>query len=172
MDREVAQRLRPFDDAINRLDGIPGMGRRTAEEVLAEIGTDMSRFPTQAHLASWARLCPGNNVSAGKRKSGRTGHGNPWLRAALVEAAWGAARTRNTYLSALYRRLAARRGGKRAVVAVAHSILVIVYFLLRDGASYQDLGTNYFDERDRDGSVRRAVGRIERLGFKVTLEVA
>lgn len=172
MDREVAERLRPFDDAINRLDGIPGMGRRIAEEVLAEIGTDMSRFPTQAHLSSWARLCPGNNVSAGKRKSGRTGHGNPWLRAALVEAAWGAAHTRNTYLSALYRRLAARRGGKRAVVAVAHSILVIVYFLLRDGASYQDLGTNYFDERDREGSVRRAVGRIERLGFKVTLEVA
>lgn len=172
LNREVAERMHPFDDALDRLDDIPGIGRRAAEEVLAEIGPDMSHFPTKAHIASWARLCPGNNESAGKRKSGRTGHGNPWLRSTLVEAAWGAAHTRKTYLSALYHRLAARRGGKRAIVAVAHSILITIYVMLRDGSTYDDLGNNYFDERDREGAIRRSVRRIERLGFKVTLDAA
>jgi transposase len=100
MDEEIAERMRPFEEALERVDGIPGMGRRTAEDVLAEIGVDVSRFPTAAHLASWAKLCPGNNESAGKRKTGKTGHGNPWLRDTLVEAAWGAKRTRDTYLAA------------------------------------------------------------------------
>jgi len=172
LSHEVAARLGPFDGALQRLDAIPGIGRRVAEEILAETGLDMSRFPTAAHLASWARLCPGNNESAGKRKSGRTGPGNPWLRAALVEAAWAAARTKNTYLSAQYHRLAARRGAKRAIVAVAHSILVIIYNLLQRGTTYQDLGGNYFDERDRQTAVRRAIQRLQRLGYKVTLEAA
>lgn len=172
LDGEVAARMRPFEEALARLDTIPGVGRRTAEQVLAEIGVEMSRFPTAAHLASWARLCPGNDESAGKRKSGHTGGGNPWLRSTLVEAAWGAAHTRQTYLSAHYHRLAARRGGKRAAVAVAHTILVIIYHLLRKGTDYHDLGPNYFDERDRHATIQRCVRRIERLGYKVNLAAA
>lgn len=172
MEGEINVRMIPFESAIQVLDEVHGLGRRTAQEVLAEIGLDMSRFPTAAHLSSWAKLCPGNNMSAGKRKSGRTGHGNPWLRSALVEAAWAASRARNTYLSAQYHRLAARCGAKRAVVAVAHTILVTIYHLLRRGTTYQDLGGNYFDQRDRQAAVRRSVRRIERLGYKVILQPA
>ena len=172
LDEEVSRRMRPCEEALVRMDSIPGVGPRTAEQVLAEIGSDMGRFPTAAHLASWARLCPGNNGSAGKRKSGSTKGGNPWLRSTLVEAAWGAARTRNTYLSSQYHRIAARRGAKRAAVAVAHTILVIIYHLLRDRTCYRDLGSNYFDERDQFATIRRSARRIERLGFKVTLEAA
>ena len=169
---EIAERVRPFEPVLERLDTIPGIGRRAAERILAEIGADVSDFPTAGHLASWAGLCPGNHQSAGKRLSGRTRHGNTWLKAALVEAAWGAVHTRDSYLAALYHRLAARRGAKRAIVAVAHALLVIVYHLLREGTSYRELGGNYFDERDREATTRRSVRRLERLGFKVTLEVA
>jgi transposase len=169
---EIAERLRPVEDALDRLDTIPGVGRRAAERILVEIGAEMGRFPSAGHLASWAGLCPGNHQSAGKRLSGRTRHGNTWLKAALVEAAWGAVHTRDSYLAALYHRLATRRGAKRAIVAVAHAILVIVYHLLRDGTSYRELGGNYFDERDRETTARRSVRRLERLGYKVTLEVA
>lgn len=172
LDQEVAARMGPFEAALQVADGIPGVGLCTAQEVLAEVGTDMSRFPTAEHLASWARVCPGNRESGGKRKSGRTGRSNPWLRSALIEAARAAARSKNSYLAAQYHRLAARRGDKRAVVAVAHSILVILYHLLRRGTTYQDLGSNYFDARDRQAAVRRSVRRIERLGYKVTLEAA
>ena len=169
---EIAERCRPFEEVIERLDTIPGVGRRIAEELVVALGTDLSRFPTAQHLASWARLCPGNNESAGKRRSGATGRGNPWLREMLVEAAWGASHTRNTYLAAQYRRLAARRGAKRAALAVAHTILVIAYHIIRDGTVYEDLGSNYFDERERDRTIRRAVHRLERLGCKVSLEAA
>lgn len=172
LDAEVSSRMRPFEEALLRLDTIPGIGCRGGEQILAEIGLDMGRFPTAAHLASWARVCPGNHESAGKRKSGSTGHGNPWLRATLVEAARAAARSRNTYLSAQYHRLAARRGAKRAALAVAHTILLIIYHLLRSGTTYQELGDNYFDERQRLVTVHRAVSRIERLGYKVALTVA
>ncbi len=172
MDAEVAERMRPIEETLKRVDGIPGMGRRTAEDVLAEIGVDVSRFPSVAHLASWARLCPGNNESAGKRKAGTTGHGNPWLSDTLVEAAWGATRTRGTYLAAQYHRLAARRGAKRAIMAVAHSILVIVYSLLKNGGEYRELGSNYFDERKRMSTIHRAVRRIEGLGYQVELQPA
>jgi transposase len=172
LDQEVEGRLVAETEAIDRLDQIPGMGRRMAQEMLAEIGADMSRFPTEAHLASWARLCPGNNESAGKRWSGATGRGNPWLRSALVEVAWAAIHTRDSYLGAKYRRLASRRGGKRAILAVAHSILKVIYHLLQDRSSYRELGAAYFEQRDRQGIVRRAVRRIEGLGYKVSLEVA
>jgi transposase len=168
----VAERRRPYEAVLDRLDAVPGIGRRVAEHILAEIGTEVERYPTAAHLASWAGLCPGNNESAGKRLSGRTRKGSVWLRAVLVEAAWGAARTRRSYLAAQYRRLAARRGPKRAIVAVAHSLLAIVYHLLRDGTTYEDLGANYFDERDRAGTVRRSIRRLERLGYRVTVEAA
>jgi transposase len=172
LDREVAQRVDPFEAAIQLTDAIPGIGRRGAEEILAEIGVDMRRFPTEGHLSSWAKVCPGNNESAGKRKSGTTGQGNPWLRSTLVEAAWAAVRTKGSYLAAQYHRLAARRGAKRAILAVAHSILVIIYHLLRDGTTYQDLGGNYFDQRDPQAVLRRSVRRLQGLGYKVTLEAA
>lgn len=172
VDDEVAKRMGSFEEALNRLDEIPGMGRRSAEEILAEIGTDISRFPNAAHLASWAKVCPGNYESAGKRKSGKIGHGNVWLRSTLVEVAQAAGHTRDTYLSAQYHRLASRRGSKRAVIALAHTILVIVYSLLRHGDNYQDLGPNYFDERDHSNTLRRSVQRIERFGYQVVLQPA
>jgi len=170
LDEEVAARLRPFEQVLERVDAIPGIGRRVAEDILSEIGTDMSRFPTAAHLTSWARVCPGNNESAGKRKSGSTGHGNSWLRPILVQAAQSASRTKGTYLAAQYHRIAARRGGKRAIMALAHTILVTIYYMLTRGTVYSDLGGNYFDERDRQATIRRAVRRIEGLGYTVTLK--
>jgi transposase len=166
---EIDARMAPAAEAVARLDTIPGVGKRTAETLVAEMGTDMSRFPSAGHLASWAGVCPGSDESAGKRRSGRTRKGNPWLRTALVEAAQATARTKNTYLAARYRRLTARRGRKKAVVAVAHSILVTAYHLLRRGDTYHDLGGGYFDERDRGGVERRLVARLERLGYAVTL---
>ena len=169
---EIAERLRPFAAEQERLQTVPGVGPRTAETLLAELGADLSRFPTAGHLASWAGMCPGNEESAGKRRSGRTRHGNPWLRAALVEAARAASRTQGTYVAAQYRRLAARRGSKRAAGAVGHSILVSVYHLLRDGEPYHELGGTYFDARDRPTVTRRLVGRLERLGYTVTLAPA
>jgi transposase len=169
---EVAERLRPFEAAVLRLDTIPGIGRYVAETLVAEIGMDMSRFPTAAHLASWAGMCPGNNESAGKRRSGKTRKGSPWLRALLVQAAHAAARKRDTYLAAQYHRLAARRGTSKAAIAVGHTILVIAYQLLRRGTEYQDLGPRYFDEHDRQAVERRLVRRLEALGHKVTLEPA
>lgn len=172
LNEEVGERLGPFAEALVRLTTIPGVGQRSAEEIVAEIGLGMSRFPTAAHLASWARVCPGNHESGSKRRQTSTGQGNRWLRATLVETARGASFSKNTYLSTQYRRLAARRGSKRAALAVAHSILVIVYHLLRNGTAYTDLGHNYFDERDRNATVHCAVKRIEQLGYRVTLEAA
>jgi transposase len=169
---EIAERVRPFEEAIERLQTIPGVGRRVAEVIVTEVGVDLSRFPSAGHLASWAGLCPGHHESAGKRHSGRTRHGNPSLRTALVEAAQAAGHTKATYLSAQFHRLAARRGRKRAAVAVAHSILVIAYHLLSRGTTYQDLGATYFDQRDRWAVERRAVRRLEALGYKVTLDPA
>ena len=170
MSQEVSERMAPLEEQMDRLAEIPGVGRRVAEEVLAEIGTDMSRFPTANHLASWAGLCPGNNESAGKRKSGRRRHGDNWLTKAL--ASWAASHTKNTYPSAQYRRLAARRGSKRAVIALAHSLIVTIYHMLKEGTRYQDLGGNYFDQRSHHYAVHSAVRRIERLGYKVTLQAA
>ncbi len=172
MSEEVEERTRPFEEVIERIDEIPGMGRRGAEQVVAEIGTDMNRFPTSQHLASWAGMCPGNNESAGKRIGGRTRRANPWLKSTLVEAAWASVKTRDTYLSAQYRRIAARRGKKRAIIAVAHSILVIIYHMLRDGTRHRDLGGQYFEERNHQAIVRYTVRRLNRLGYDVTLAAA
>ena len=172
LDGEVAERLRPFEDLLARLDAIPGVGRRPAEVLLAAIGVDMTRFPSAQHLASWAGMCPGNDESAGKRRSGKTRKGNPWLRAALVQAAHAAGRKKDTYLQAQYRRLVGRRGGKKGAVAVGHSILEMAYHIIKGGTAYEDLGVHYFDERDRQAVERRAVKRLEGLGFKVTLEPA
>lgn len=169
---EIAKRMDPFQEALDRVDTVPGLARRACEQILAETGIDMSRFPTDAHFASWAKICPGNNESAGKRKTGRTGHGNRWLRHALIEAARAAARTKNTYLSAMYHRIAARRGANRAAVAVAHAILVIIYHILKKGTTYQELGANYLAERQKQVVARRAIKRLEQLGFKVTVEAA
>ena len=167
---EVAERVRADEPAIARLDTIPGVGRYVAEALVAEIGTDMTRFPGAHHLASWAGMCPGNNESAGKRRSGNTRKGSPWLPSLLMQAAHAAARKRGTYLAALYRRLAARRGKSRAAVAVGHAILVIAYHLLQRGTDYQDLGPWYFEQRDRDAEQRHLVHRLERLGYTVSLE--
>ena len=172
LDEEVERRLAPLEEAIERLDGIPGVARRVAEDILAEIGADMSKFPSARHLASWAKLSPGNYESAGKRRSGYTGRGSPWLSAALVEAAQAAARTKDTYLSARYRRIASRRGRKRAIVALAHKMLKVIYHMLRDGTTYRELGGDYFDQRDKHYVVLRNVRRIERLGYRVALEAA
>jgi len=165
---EIAERMRPFDELIERLDAIPGIGRTIAEVLLAEIGADMTRFPTANHLVSWAGMCPGHNESAGKKRSGKTRKGSPWLRAALVQAAHAAARAKQTYLAAQYRRLTARRGTKKAAVAVGHSILVIVYHLLTDpDCPYFDLGATYFDQRDPGAVQRRLIHRLEALGYHV-----
>ncbi len=169
---EIQERMRPYEEELDRLDTIPGVGRKAAEEIIAQIGVDMSRFPTHRHLASWAGMCPGNNESAGKQKSGKTRKGNRALRAILTEVAQAAARTRGTYLAAQYHRLTPRRGKKKATVAVGHSILVIAYHLLIERSQYQDLGAHYFDTRDRAALERRLVRRLESLGNRVTLEPA
>jgi transposase len=167
---EIEERLRPFEQQIAWLDTIPGVNRRTAEVLWAETGGDMSRFASARHLASWAGMCPGNNESAGKRRTGRTRKGSPWLRHCLIEAAHGAAHTKNKYLNSQYHRLAARRGKKKALVAVGHSILVIAYHLLTRKQPYADLGANYFDERDRLAVTKRCLNRLQKLGYKVALE--
>jgi len=156
--------------AVVLLCSIPGISRRAAEGILAEIGLNMDRFQSAKHLASWAGMCPGNHESAGKRLSGRTNKGSPWLRKLLVEAAHAAAHTKDTYLSAQYRRLAARRGKKKASIAVGHSILVIIFHVLREQKPYEELGGNFFDERERQVLEKRLVQRLEKLGYDVSLE--
>ncbi|HKB38071.1 MAG TPA: IS110 family transposase [Gemmataceae bacterium] len=162
--------MAPFAQAAERLTTIPGVEQRTAEVVLAEIGTDMEQFPTAAHLASWAGLCPGNNESAGKRRSGRTTKGSRWLRQALTQAAWAASHTKDTYLAAQFRRLAARRGKKRALVAVGHTLLVIIYHLLKGGGTYQELGGDFLERLEPERLTRQLVRRLEKLGHQVTLK--
>jgi transposase len=174
LNEEIERRLAPFDqdEAVRRLDGIPGVGVEVAQVIVAELGVDMSRFPSAAHAASWAGLAPGKQESAGKNYSAKVPAGNRHLKTALVQAAHAAGRSKDNYLAAQYRRLAARRGKKRAAVAVAHSILVIAYHMLRDGTEYRDLGGDYFDKRNQEQLQRRLVKRLESLGVKVTLEPA
>jgi transposase len=163
--------LRPVlsDEQFERLDAVPGVNRRTIEAVVAEIGTDMGQYPDEDHLSSWAGVCPGNEESAGKRKRSRTTHGNRWLRRALAEAAWAASRTKGSYLGAQYRRLAGRRGKKRALMAVAHSLLVIFYHLLKGPVAYRDLGADYFARLHPERLRRCLVKRLEALGYEVSL---
>ena len=170
LDRRVEEVIAPFARARDRLATITGVGKRAAETIIAEIGTDMSVFPTAGHLASWAGRCPGNNRTGGKRRSGKPTKGNRWLGEVLIECAWAAARSRDTYLSAQYWRLARRIGKKKAAVAVGHSILVIAWHLLTDNCDYADLGGDYFVRRDTDRQRQRAVGQLQALGYRVTLE--
>lgn len=178
LDDRVATLTQPWAGVIERLMTIPGVGRRTAEVIIAETGGDMARFPTSAHLASWAGLCPGHNESAGKRRSGRTRHGDVWLADALTEAAWAAARTKDTYLSARFWRVAGARADgrrkKKAAVAVAHKILIIAYHLMSsDGAVYEDLGGDWYTKRDDpDRRTARLVAQLEALGHSVSLAKA
>jgi transposase len=177
--QRVAQRIRqevetsadPFvAEAVQLLETIPGVGETVAQIIVAEIGVDMERFPTDHHLASWAGMCPGNNESAGKRKSGKTTKGSRYLRAALVQAAWAASHQKETYLAAQYKRLVKRMGKKKALIAVGHSILVIAYHVLETRTSYQDLGGDYFDRRNVDKQRKRLIRQLEGLGLKVTVE--
>ncbi len=156
-------------EAQQRLDRIPGVNRTTIENVLAEIGVDMGAFPDEHHLASWCGICPGNEESAGRRLRSRTRKGNRWLRRALTEAAWAASHAKGTYLQAHYRRLAARRGKKRALVAVGHSLLVVIYHVLKGGVEYQDLGPDYFDRLEPERLRRYLVKRLQGLGYDVAL---
>lgn len=168
---QIAERLRPFEDIMERLATLPGIARRTAEIVVAEIGTDVTAFPSAGHLASWAGLCPGQDESAGKRRSGRTRKGNAWLRSALIESAQTVGRTK-THLGEQYHRIGARRGKRRAAVAVAHSLIIIIYHLLKSGRPFEDLGYRYLDERQAARATQRYVRMLANLGYTVTLEPA
>ncbi len=168
-DRQIEEYCRPFEQAIEQVDTMPGIARRAAEVLVSEIGIDMTRFGSASHLASWAGLAPGNYESAGKRLSGKTRQGNQTLRRTLIQSAYAAGRTQ-TYLGAQYRRLAARRGKKRAAVAVAHSILVIAYHLIERNDAYRELGVNYFDNQRPEATQKRLVKRLEKLGYQVTLQ--
>jgi len=167
LDERLGSLMVPFEETLRRLQTIPGVGRRTAENRLAEIGPDMSRFPTPGHLASWAGICPGNNLSAGKRRRMKTTKGSPWLRRTLNEAAWGATRSKRTYLRALYHRIKARRGPKRAVMAVAHSMLVAAHRMLSKNVDYAELGDDYFDRMNRVRLVKHHLRRLRDLGVNL-----
>lgn len=169
--QEIDKRLVPYQEAVTLIQSLPVQLQAGAATVIAEIGVDMTRFPSDAHLASWAGVCPGNHESAGKRKSGKTTDGNPYLRGVLCEMAWTISRMKDNYLSAFYHRVAKRRGKKRAILAVAHKILVIIYHMLKKNKPYEDLGGDYFDQLDAARIQRRAVQRLEQLGYAVTLTV-
>ena len=169
LDAQIGALMRPFHAAAARLCTVTGIGQRTAEVLVAELGVDMAQFPSDRHCAAWAGLCPANHESAGKRRAARTRQGNRWLRAALIEAAWATRRTQ-TYLSAQYHRLLRRRGKKKATVAVAHSLLVIAYHILKDGTTYHDLGPDHFDRLRRGRLQERLIAQLEALGLRVSVE--
>jgi transposase len=170
LERRIAEALRPFQPAVKLLMTIPGISETNAATLIAEIGPDMSVFPTAGHLRSWAGLCPGLHESAGKRRPQKSRHGAPWLKTALVQAAWAAARKRDSYLRAQFFRLRSRRGPQKALLAVAASILTAVYHMLKRGVPYHDLGHDYFHNRDKHRLTAKLLGRLRELGFSATLE--
>jgi transposase len=170
LDAQIEQSMLPFAEAYRLLQTVPGVAQRSAQAILAEIGVDMSRFPSAAQLASWARLCPGNHESAGKRQPVSTGHGNRWLREILQEVAWAAARTKRSYYSAFYHRIRARQGVKKAIVAVQHSLLVAIWHMLSKSAVHADLGGGYFEQLNKDRIRRHHVRRLQQLGYQVAIQ--
>jgi len=168
-DKQIEECMPPFREAVAHLVTIPGVAQRTAENIIAEIGTDMSQFPTSEQLCSWAAICPGNNESGGKRKSGRTRNGNVWLKTTLVEAAWAASHKKGSYLNTLYVRLKLRRGAKKAIVAVAHSMLQSIWYMLSMNVDYKDLGPEHFDRLNHKHVRDHHVRRLRDLGYQVTL---
>ncbi len=162
----------PWDEAVALVDTVPGVGQTLAEIVIAEVGTDMRRFPSAAHLASWARVSPGNHESAGKRYSSKTGKGSRWLRTALIQAAWGAVKVKDAHVAAVYRRLAMRRGKQKAIMAVAHRLLVAIYHMLKDRVPYRERGTAPPTEHAKRKAATRMQRQIEHLGYTVTLRPA
>jgi transposase len=171
-DERIEEEMLPFAAIEQAWTSLPGIDRRTAQTVVAEMGADMGQFPTAGDAASWAGLCPGAQETAGKRQSGRIRQGNVWLKGALTQSAWGASCTKGSYFKAQYHRLASRRGKKRAIVAVAHALLVTGYILVATGRTYQDLGADYFDRLDKERLTKRLVKRLERLGHKVAIQPA
>jgi transposase len=169
-EERIEEQIRPFEAQVQEWASLPGMKRVTAWTMVAELGPDMRQFPSAAHAASWSTICPGQQESAGKRQSGRTRPGNVWVRRALCQAAWGASVTKGSYFKALYHRMAPRKGRKRAIVAVAHSLLVTGYMLLWTGKKFEDLGADYFERLDRERLTKRLVKRLERLGHTVSLQ--
>jgi len=170
IDRQSRDTDSTNEETLSLLDTIPGVGRPLAQTIMAEIGNQVSSFPSAKHLAAWAGLAPGNNESAGKRRPGPIGHGDTWLRTGLVQAAQAASKMRQCYLAAQYHRIAARRGAKRAIIAVAHSIITIIWHMLTRREPYRDLGPDYLDNRNKERNVNRLTRRLEKLGFRVSLE--
>ena len=169
LDHEIDQRMEPYREESERLQSIPGLKKKTAESIVAEIGVDMSPFLSDAHLSSWAGLSPGNNESAGKRRSGKSTPGNRWLKGSLTEAAWAASKSKGTYLKARYHRLASRRGKKRACLAIGHTILIMAYHIIKEQCTYSELGADYFDRLNKEKVVMRLVSRIQSLGYELYL---
>ena len=170
MDMRIMEVTRSFEAALELLESIPGVGQRAAEAILAETGDDMSKFPTAGHFASWARVCPGNHESAGKRKAVSVGKGNAWLRATLSQVAWAAVKTTGSYYGALYRRKKARGGPKKAIMAVQHALLVAIWHMFSTGCLHEDLGPDHFERRDKERRVRYLVAQIEKLGVEVQVQ--
>jgi transposase len=169
LDRRIRERMQPYGEVIERLCQIPGVDGLTAWTIVAEIGVDMTRFDAAAHWASWAGLCPGHAQSAGNRHSGRTRKGNSYLRRALCQAAWAVSRCKTGFLTAVFFRIARRAGWKKAAVAVAHRLLVIIYGMLRQGTRYRELGGHYFDRLRPERTLKRLLSRLQSLGFTVSL---
>ena len=168
-DERIVALMQEREEELKRLDTIEGVGRRGAENLLAEIGFEMSQYPSAGDLSSWAGMCPGNEKSADKRQTGKCPRGNKWVKRMLTQAGWAAIRVKDSYLGAQYRRLAGRRGRKRAIVAVGHSILEAAYYILRDKVEYKDLGGDYFDKLNEVKTQRNLVKRLEKLGYQVEL---